>query len=181
MALTCQLDPEESAEPRKRCSCKIHHPRNSQLWVIDSYCWGRGSRLAERDRLPSLIIRLIIWQRDPLWNANSALINVSQETKQRRADDISIWYIFLVSGCAFLSLVRAFLNHSSRFYVFIFHFLSLFFLFLPASKETSCSLCKSQQHIKGSCWRWTTEKCAFYFTFVKFKCTIFTLQVILKV
>lgn len=127
MALTRQLDPEESAEPRKRCSCKIHHPRNSQLWVIDSYCWGRGSRLAERDRLPSLIIRLIIWQRDPLWNANSALINVSQETKQRRAHDISIWYIFLVSGCAFLSLVRAFLNHSSWFYVFIFHFLCFFF------------------------------------------------------
>lgn len=146
MALTCQLDPEESAEPRKRCSCKIHHPRNSQLWVIDSYCWGRGSRLAERDRLPSLIIRLIIWQRDPLWNANSALINVSQETKQRRADDISIWYIFLVSGCAFLSLVRAFLNHSSWFYVFIFHFLCFFFVLACEQRDKLLPLQVSAAH-----------------------------------
>lgn len=146
MALTCQLDPEESAEPRKRCSCKIHHQRNSQLWVIDSYCWGRGSRLAERDRLPSLIIRLIIWQRDPLWNANSALINVSQETKQRRADDISIWYIFLVSGCAFLSLVRAFLNHSSWFYVFIFHFLCFFFVLACEQRDKLLPLQVSAAH-----------------------------------
>lgn len=146
MALTRQLDPEESAEPRKRCSCKIHHPRNSQLWVIDSYCWGRGSRLAERDRLPSLIIRLIIWQRDPLWNANSALINVSQETKQRRADDISIWYIFLVSGCAFLSLVRAFLNHSSWFYVFIFHFLCFFFVLACEQRDELLPLQVSAAH-----------------------------------
>lgn len=133
MALTRRLDPEESAEPRKRCSCKIHHPRNSQLWVIDSYCWGRGSRLAESLWLPSLIIRLIIWQRDPLWNANSALINVSQETKQRRARDISISYISLASGCAFLSLIRAFSNHSSWFYVFIFHF--LYFRFVLACEQ----------------------------------------------
>lgn len=146
MALTHQLDPEESAEPRKRCSCKIHHPRNSQLWVIDSYCWGRGSRLAERDRLPSLIIRLIIWQRDPLWNANSALINVSQETKQRRADDISIWYIFLVSGCAFLSLVRAFFNHSSWFYVFIFHFLCFFFVLACEQRDELLPLQVSAAH-----------------------------------
>ena len=122
MALTRQPDPDESAEPRKRCSCKIHHPRNSQLWVIDGYCWGRGSRLAQSLRLPSLIIRLIIWQRDPLCNANSALINVSQETKQRRAHDISISDIFLVSGCAFLSLFEPFLL------ILCLHFpLSLFF------------------------------------------------------
>lgn len=76
MALTCQLDPDETLS--QGYSSKIHHARNSQLWVIgrlllcETCGCGRESRLAG---ISDSLHRSSFWKRVPRSNATTAALS----------------------------------------------------------------------------------------------------------
>lgn len=150
MALTRQLVPDESAEPRIHCSCKTHHPRNSQLWVTgwmllcETCRCGRGSRLGgNSDSLRRSCASFC--ERGIHFNANTRKIwwHIADT-----AHHISISYIFhLTHICMRISLFPLSLFFSALIFVFFFPFHSLCFS-LACKYRTTCSLCSFQQHFE---------------------------------
>jgi len=103
MALTCRLNPDESAEPRWYCSSQTHHPRNPQLWVTRHmrHVGVGGKPPCGNLWFPSLLICFIFSKWDPQCDANQ-LWSMSVKRwwhKTKTAHSISISHRFLLNIC----------------------------------------------------------------------------------
>lgn len=116
MALTCQLNPDESAEPRIYSSSQIHHPRNSQLWVIWRFMLWETCGCGRESRLAGICDSLHCSSASSFERGILSVMQISSDQSQWRYDErktshnISISCIFLLSSTW---------NHMPLFFLFI--------------------------------------------------------------